>query len=275
MISTPRARGKQRGWPACPGITPRWAGCHPRTHRSTISRTSKPRSRGENSVSRIVAIALSGSSPLTRGKLRRLRVRDCLQRLIPAHAGKTTHTAPRPCSPWAHPHSHGENLWEDCIRALEHGSSLLTQGNPTPVFFGRFSPRLIPTHAGKTPSHSIAWARRSAHPRSHGENASLGNGTPLATGSSPLTRGKLVTKPITGRLLGLIPAHAGKTVCRLMSRASRWAHPRSRGENRALQSSDWRVHGSSPLTRGKPDVAVVLLEAVRLIPAHTGNTWPS
>ena len=30
MASSPLAWRKQRGWPACPGITPRWAGYHPR-----------------------------------------------------------------------------------------------------------------------------------------------------------------------------------------------------------------------------------------------------
>lgn len=35
------------GWPTCPGITPRWAGCHPRTRPSTISGTSHLHSKGK------------------------------------------------------------------------------------------------------------------------------------------------------------------------------------------------------------------------------------
>ena len=55
----------------------------------------------------------------------------------------------------------------------------------------------------------------------------------LAGGSSPLTRGKLVMGlgPFGG--VGLIPAHAGKTARTASPRAQHWAHPRSRGENRA------------------------------------------
>ena len=44
--SSPLTRGKhvmRRGWPACPGITPRWAGCHPHASRITIPRRTHPR----------------------------------------------------------------------------------------------------------------------------------------------------------------------------------------------------------------------------------------
>lgn len=49
-----------------------------------------PRSRGENAVHATTSSTVSGSSPLTRGKLFR-KVRDDLSLgLIPAHARKTT-----------------------------------------------------------------------------------------------------------------------------------------------------------------------------------------
>ena len=70
-----------------------------------------------------------------------------------------------------------------------------------------------------------------AHPRSRGENiegpAYLGK----AEGSSPLTRGKLPHLLDGSNVVGLIPAHAGKT-SRSVSAQRVWpAHPRSRGEN--------------------------------------------
>ena len=46
---------KQRGWPACPGITPWWAGCHPRTHLITVSRTPHPCSQGKTSIEPVSA----------------------------------------------------------------------------------------------------------------------------------------------------------------------------------------------------------------------------
>ena len=52
--------------------------------------------------------------------------------------------------------------------------------------------------------------------------------------------------------MGLIPAHAGKTMPPLIDIAHREAHPRSRGENEAQALPDGSLYGSSPLTRGKP-----------------------
>ena len=71
-------------------------------------------------------------------------------------------------------------------------------------------------------------------------------------GSSPLTRGKHSDSTRLKAPLGLIPAHAGKTVIEAMSCSMVGAHPRSRGENNATQAQVDITAGSSPLTRGKP-----------------------
>ena len=95
----------------------------------------------------------------------------------------------------------------------------------------------------------------------------------LEGGSSPLTRGKLntiVTTLITNRL---IPAHAGKTEAAQGRWMSRWAHPRSRGENYRLRSASITLSGSSPLTRGKRKYPSSVLLQSRLIPAHAGKTF--
>ena len=71
--------------------------------------------------------------------------------------------------------------------------------------------RLIPAHAGKT---CALWATRTttlAHPRSRGENFCTAAANLVATGSSPLTRGKLEVVADICVVIGLIPAHAGKT----------------------------------------------------------------
>ena len=70
-------------------------------------------------------------------------------------------------------------------------------------------------------------------------------------GSSPLTRGKLPVRGGLAERLGLIPAHAGKTLGILIRQASEQAHPRSRGENTGEIEDAVREAGSSPLTRGK------------------------
>ena len=47
MASSPLAWRKQRGRLTCPGITPRWAGCHPHAQPITISRKTHPSSQGD------------------------------------------------------------------------------------------------------------------------------------------------------------------------------------------------------------------------------------
>ena len=52
-------------------------------------------------------------------------------------------------------------------------------------------------------------------------------------------------------LVGLIPAHAGKTHMLLAAVNGSRAHPRSRGENGRVVMAYRPAPGSSPLTRGK------------------------
>ena len=92
------------------------------------------------------------------------------------------------------------------------------------------------------------------------------------SGSSPLTRGKRCRAWLRRVQPRLIPAHAGKTVAACMSMFLSPAHPRSRGENCAKGGHDGQAIGSSPLTRGKPNMRKPRRLCKRLIPAHAGKT---
>ena len=94
----------------------------------------------------------------------------------------------------------------------------------------------------------------------------------ISGGSSPLTRGKLVFLVCPLDLLGLIPAHAGKTTHANWVVGAFPAHPRSRGENMFYESELAAALGSSPLTRGKLADDRRPLDFFRLIPAHAGKT---
>ena len=72
--------------------------------------------------------------------------------------------------------------------------------------------------------------------------------------------------------MGLIPAHAGKTMTGSNRRCASTAHPRSRGENIFVALYENNETGSSPLTRGKPRGALPADGMERLIPAHAGKT---
>ena len=172
-----------------------------------------------------------GSSPLTRGKLRR---RGRLGRgvgLIPAHAGKTQRDRRLAPPPRAHPRSRGENAQGGDILTAPEGSSPLTRGKPFHHSTTTSKHGLIPAHAGKTSSPRVNTPQIKAHPRSRGENLLLVLPSGSIQGSSPLTRGKLTVKVSAHNFIGLIPAHAGKTGKTDVALEELGAHPRSRGEN--------------------------------------------
>ena len=130
----------------------------------------------------------------------------------------------------------------------------------------------IPTHAGKTHSHSLPPITTLAHPRSRGENNPACSTWYPSLGSSPLTRGKPRSTLSASRAQRLIPAHAGKTILATYRLLPIRAHPRSRGENFLEEVQDRAGVGSSPLTRGKPGLIPRDHVEVGLIPAHAGKT---
>ena len=233
-----------------------------------------PRSRGENCTYAINASTDAGSSPLTRGKHRqRGRLLD-RNRLIPAHAGKTSKLEGTDVNFEAHPRSRGENMRFRRRLRRPCGSSPLTRGKQLSdgrdvAVFG-----LIPAHAGKTRSPRRPRVHAGAHPRSRGENTARSRPAKRYSGSSPLTRGKPSSTACLRRRWRLIPAHAGKTGEWSHLPRGCGAHPRSRGENARRTRDLLGCGGSSPLTRGKHHWYREGFFVGRLIPAHAGKTRP-
>ena len=99
-------------------------------------------------------------------------------------------------------------------------------------------------------------------------SATLPVGSP---GSSPLTRGKHPKQGALFLVLGLIPAHTGKTSSSSCITGLSPAQPHSHGENKQLLVAAASQRGSSPLTRGKLRQRPPTAPISRLIPAHAGN----
>ena len=240
MGSSPLTRGKLRD-ERCSvlrdGLIPAHAGKTHGSRRIRRALRAHPRSRGENSA-RVPSSHLSrGSSPLTRGKHVGTLADQLGRGLIPAHAGKTRFKSSKPTSATAHPRSRGENGPFQDVRLEVRGSSPLTRGKPSSFSSRGSRRRLIPAHAGKTKSVDDPHSRMWAHPRSRGENLATASLEASCAGSSPLTRGKPGCTMRRARCIGLIPAHAGKTSRSGTTSSTRWAHPRSRGENLFMESS--------------------------------------
>ena len=175
-----------------------------------------------------------GSSPLTRGKPDALTHTSCRERLIPAHAGKTSPPGSLRHDGSAHPRSRGENIHGCVDDDGAGGSSPLTRGKRQTVITQSAAGRLIPAHAGKTSWKPTRRRPSAAHPRSRGENPMRSRTLAAASGSSPLTRGKRLHQDPFVMTVRLIPAHAGKTSTAVSTMTVPGAHPRSRGENGRL-----------------------------------------
>ena len=135
--------------------------------------------------------------------------------------------------------------------------------------------RLIPARAGKTrlPRHPLTQPR--AHPRACGENTAASIASPAIGGSSPRVRGKPGRGGLSGALVRLIPARAGKTTHYVLFTQYRWAHPRACGENEGALRDALARRGSSPRVRGKLPRRRGAAAPHRLIPACAGKTPPS
>ena len=134
---------------------------------------------------------------------------------------------------------------------------------------------IIPALAGNTTS---SWMRNSCgkdHPRSRGEYPMLYSEIPKASGSSPLSRGIPIKRPMTRGSRRIIPALAGNT---REAHQLLWPlrdHPRSRGEYVWNSRQEDSRNGSSPLSRGiRPELRSRQTRR-RIIPALAGNTWGS
>ena len=172
--SSPLTRGKHgcgRGWRVRRRLIPAHAGKTFRSSFSVCRGAAHPRSRGENRVIGSPLAILHGSSPLTRGKLKRVGVTLAHDRLIPAHAGKTASWRWPSLPVKAHPRSRGENTTSRGSRPRRSGSSPLTRGKRGWRATDVVARGLIPAHAGKTSSPPSNRSAASAHPRSRGENS--------------------------------------------------------------------------------------------------------
>ena len=223
--------------------------------------------------------ALSGSvginaiSPRRRGgKVAFLGAGAHLLLRISAHAGSTLRSPTGGGACRAHPRSRGVDLTLLDDIDEEEGSYPLTRGRLRGALSVSGSGRLIPAHAGSTPSRLATLASTRAHPRSRGVDNTRGRRIHVAVGSSPLTRGRQCPHLLQLGEGGLIPAHAGSTApYPARSRPAR-AHPRSRGVDSRFQTGFLSLLGSSPLTRGRPRRTQPGRGPPGLIPAHAGST---
>ena len=153
------------------------------------------------------------------------------------------------------------------------GSSPHTRGAPAHEGLPRRAEGIIPAYAGstRTPRRSRCGPRD--HPRIRGEHYRGGVAMQVLVGSSPHTRGALLTLDGGKVERRIIPAYAGSTPSKAGS-TLRWRdHPRIRGEHLCACSRRIVCKGSSPHTRGAPGGGGLQLFYRGIIPAYAGSTF--
>ena len=171
------------------GIIPALAGNTFPQYEDETMISDHPRSRGEYHGQGYAIPARGGSSPLSRGILRRPRWLPSSRWIIPALAGNTAAMASRSARARDHPRSRGEYLWVLDVWRPVDGSSPLSRGILLVDAPRLGCLRIIPALAGNTVQKSPLTRPQPDHPRSRGEYSSASPGSPLSDGSSPLSRG--------------------------------------------------------------------------------------
>ena len=193
-----------------------------------------PRSRGDHATSCASSAVSAGSSPLARGPrgLHLLLLRR--PGLIPARAGTTGQGDDYRQHQRAHPRSRGDHKSRRFFSTRRRGSSPLARGPRRRRLHRVPCGGLIPARAGTTFGANQVQQKSGAHPRSRGDHTEINARGQVDGGSSPLARGPPEARAGSRNVVGLIPARAGTTRAGAVSGAGSGAHPRSRGDHRAL-----------------------------------------
>ena len=197
-------------------------------------------------------VALSGSSPRTRGAPKPSPNSVTCSRIIPAYAGSTVDTNIDRAEAWDHPRVRGEHDVRCVAIDSYRGSSPRTRGART--MKREPGPRhgIIPAYAGSTAAPPCSSTASRDHPRVRGEHVDRHDLISNPAGSSPRTRGA----PGAGR----------------QARRAGRDHPRVRGEHRLARPGARRHTGSSPRTRGARTDTLAGAVYAGIIPAYAGST---
>ncbi len=132
--------------------------------------------------------------------------------------------------------------------------------------------RFIPAGAGNTGWCLERLTVRTVYPRWRGEHIFKYFSDRAMCGLSPLARGTPATVIFYMFNLRFIPAGAGNTEKNSTLHNRCPVYPRWRGEHRDSAFKHVRGGGLSPLARGTPNDALLLIPIYRFIPAGAGNT---
>ena len=213
--SPPHMRGKARagaGPDGQRGITPAHAGKSAGLAKDQNRVWDHPRTCGEKAFTSSLFQVFSGSPPHMRGKERHGYSHHPRMGITPAHAGKSLIYAIWVCSTWDHPRTCGEKIKYRQKPIQEKGSPPHMRGKVENSARQVSMIGITPAHAGKRLLLQKPQADHWDHPRTCGEKYDHVDVFKLTEGSPPHMRGKGINHFFCGAVLGITPAHAGKSI---------------------------------------------------------------
>ena len=205
-----------------------------------------------------------------RGSLFQRRDQQHAAGIIPAHAGLTYPVRCISVRHGDHPRACGAHFIRAFPMPENLGSSPRMRGSLWMLHWNPYRKGIIPAHAGLTAREGVTSRVARDHPRACGAHCNLepaimtarGSAcgahpvlqTSIASvqGSSPRMRGSLCDIVWVVFMAGIIPAHAGLTLCQCRQKDTAEDHPRACGAHRSVVNVLICVLGSSPRMRGSP-----------------------
>ena len=256
--SSPRSRGAPLSinqWFPGYRIIPAFAGSTLCGRAPLCPSSDHPRVRGEHVCREPSRSRVPGSSPRSRGALKKLTQLDCaagssprsrgaplhdhqsatIGRIIPAFAGSTFMVDTTVRVPRDHPRVRGEHSSRQAPNPLADGSSPRSRGAHTSAGVPQKIPRIIPAFAGSTKIPASRQCVTRDHPRVRGEHTVQEFPVADTVGSSPRSRGA--------------PA---STSARSRGDAD---HPRVRGEHCGIAARHPSRRGIIPAFAGSTQIA--------------------
>ena len=238
MGSSPRMRGTPLSYyphSGKYGIIPAHAGNTSFWFFNSASGRDHPRACGEHYRPIIITGVHSGSSPRMRGTLGYEACDVSGVGIIPAHAGNTAASVASWVSVGDHPRACGEHDYTADQIVHCKGSSPRMRGTPSARYSLPNAYGIIPAHAGNTMFGYSFMDYNWDHPRACGEHVAVYVPVVPFGGSSPRMRGTLSKHIVLRHQSGIIPAHAGNTICNGCCTLIRGDHPRACGEHRSCR----------------------------------------
>ena len=196
-----------------------------------------------------------------------------LDRITPAHAGKSCGCGRIPQGRADHPRACGEKTPWQTSRHGRARSPPRMRGKVLPPPLAALHRGITPAYAGKSYCSRRRGSDPQDHPRVCGEKHTAQRAIGYAGGSPPRMRGKGPLEIGTECAVRITPAYAGKRHSVFGYGRNTRDHPRVCGEKCEPKHDLFNEQGSPPRMRGKGISVVGMIQLIGITPAYAGKSF--